>query len=91
MATIHVEVTQEDIERGIPEDGACCPIAHAFRRAWGRKIEFAVDYASIEIYALCNHSAELPKEAKEFIDAFDNARDVHPIAFDVTVPDGELL
>ena len=88
---LHVEVTQDDIERGIPEDGTSCPIAHAFRRAWGRKIEFAVDYASIEIYALCNHSVELPKEAKAFIDAFDNGVKGQPFAFDVTLPDEELL
>ena len=65
-----IQVTKEDIAKGIPQKEASCPIARAVRRVVGhRKVE--VNYAG-EIL-VDNKEYETPANILGFITNFDNA------------------
>ena len=79
-----VEVTQEDINRGMPKVCDRCPIALAMRRAGCAFVyvePHRVDWRRRGI--LSGKYSSLPSEATRFIMAFDNAEPVQPFTFEV--------
>lgn len=86
MKTITIQVTQEDIERGLRGDCAFCPIALSMRRSTG---EFwAVTGRAATPYAgHWTDSVTLPQECEGFISAFDKGYVVSPFSFSIEVPE----
>jgi hypothetical protein len=82
-----IKVTQKDIDKG--SKGSCyeCPIAHAFKREVKNKIRyaFAVNADSIDLVTkdYRRYIYALPKEAKKFIQRFDNDQPVKPFTFEI--------
>ena len=77
---MRIEVTQEDIARGLPRAVDACPVALAVKRA------FLLSRTSVGSTAFTGPGGRrfaLPAEATEFIRAFDKKLPVQPIAFDV--------
>lgn len=96
MAKVEVviEVTKRDISQGEPSEGERCAIALAVKRQLGDspyvndKIVFQFDDVSEKVEAMLpdypGRMASLPKEAKRFIDKFDNDKSsVKPFSFPV--------
>ena len=85
--TLTIEVTQEDIDRGLPRNCGHCPVALAVMRATGFE-EVYVSAWSMQLYRKGSYvpggSALTPKEAAGFIDAFDG-RGACPEPFSFTV------
>ena len=87
MKTITIDVTQEDIDKGVCKDTAKCAIARAFGRM--------LDGESIQVgsysIALYNHSValNLPEEASEFVKSFDKYKGtfVKPFSFQLDMSD----
>lgn len=81
-----INVTQEDIDNGIPEDPTLCAIALAVRKVSpGHEDEVVVHshvvWIGRELY-------DLPQSAAEFIRGFDCGFDSYPFTFEMTP--GEL-
>ena len=74
-----IEVTQEDIDNGVPLQGDRCPVAHAIRRA------MKTSWASVGDGEICfsNRTISTPLEVDEFIDSFDNGFHVEPFTFNI--------
>ena len=70
-----IQVTQDDLDVGKPNDCDLCPIALAAYRVFGCKV--SVDYGAIEVFD--SDSGQygparifyLPEEAQRFVEAFD--------------------
>lgn len=82
---VHVEVTAEDIERGVRKDCARCPIARALVRAMPAH---SVEVESEIVMAWATEpplveTATLPHAAAAFVNAFDHDRTVEPLSFDL--------
>lgn len=85
-----VEVTQEDISKGVPAQPFSCPIARAFMRGHGKRV--SVGPEGIEIYQCAEgplgefKTFNLPSVAQEFVSRFDSRKPVEPFWFylDVT-------
>lgn len=88
MKTIHIEVTQDDINRGIPKNACRCPIALAVRRTTG--VECAVrpcgSYLHQNGSGIDVVSFALPDIASRFIKMFDEYGSVQPFSFDISIP-----
>jgi len=80
---IRVEVTEEDIAKGIRENCRLCPIARAIKRLGHEEVAVMGD--SIEIGTV---DFEAPPEVDAFVEAFDAFRPVQPFAFDLEIPRG---
>jgi hypothetical protein len=85
---IKVEVTQEDIDDGIPTDAESCPVALALRREFdveGVCPIIRVTHRTVSITALDGRRLEgrLPDRARRFVNLFDDDSDVEPIAFNL--------
>jgi hypothetical protein len=83
---ITVTVTQDDIDKGIPEDGCNCPIARAVMRAGLANPvvnEDSIVIDGVETDAGLAPLWELPDEAVAFIAAFDdgNTGTLEPFTF----------
>lgn len=95
MATVTVEVTQADINRG--EKGRCrtCPVALAIQRVIvpTHAPEVFGDYLFLREVLYVSNKVELrlPDEVPEFIDAFDDEDAVWPFTFSLDVPDDLVL
>jgi len=94
VITVKVEVTFDDILQGTP--GACgsCPIALAAQRLLDTD-RFKVEVSLLSLICLnldgdLSGLAELPPDARAFIDGFDHGADVEPFEFEIELPD-ELL
>lgn len=82
MKKITLEVTQDDIDRGLPYSSGFSPVARAFHRAGF--LDVIVDDAQARIiHGGIKVMANLPKEAREFARAFDEMEDVKPFSFEV--------
>jgi hypothetical protein len=86
-----IEVTQKDIDKGIPRDAAKCPIAKALQRQCpkrGRK--WLVNCAEAEAMnkkdPVDSIDYPLPKKCMRFIDDFDKERTVKPFTFELKEP-----
>ena len=77
-----IQVTQEDIDRGIAGSCGRCPITLAIRRATSKNyytgVEdvFHMDYGPV---------IRLPFEAIKFIKNFDSGNEVKPFEFEVGI------
>lgn len=89
MTLLDVEVTAEDIAKGVKEDCGACPVALALRRAGlGRAM---VDGTSISwsFGVSGGGDVECPCHVAEFIESFDEGDDVEPFSFQLTL-EGEV-
>jgi hypothetical protein len=81
-----IKVTQEDIDNGQRKSCSCCPVALAMKRVLDIDVKVGdnkfVLTSSDEFTIL-----ELPKEARIFIDAFDNDELVEPFEFEINLPE----
>jgi len=73
---LKVNVTRDDIKRGVRENIHLCPIARALRRLGFSKI--SVDQNGIEIR---NKVFDIPPKASRFINDFDFEELVKPFSF----------
>jgi hypothetical protein len=81
-----VEVTQDDIDRGLPYSSSFGPISRAFHRI-GRLDACVKDGRVFMTRDGVQVSVHLPHEAKKFIYNFDTMEDVKPFTFEVHVKD----
>jgi len=84
-----VDVTQDDIDNGVPEDEHHCPIAMAVRRKVPTTECVTVDVGQL-LLVLQEHreqhfEADLPISAMKFVKNFDDGSSVHPFKFAVTM------
>lgn len=77
--SLTVEVTEDDIKKGVPGEADACAIVRAVRRATGRRV-VNIDGESVEIMKDDFYMA-LPKKAKQFVLDFDDGKDVEPFSF----------
>lgn len=79
-----IEVSRHAISAGIRSSPMNCPVALALSKYLGKTISvepFEGEFCWREAYSATKH--RLPKEAVDFIRAFDAGKDVAPITFDV--------
>lgn len=79
--TVEIDVTQEDIERGMKMSCTQCPIALAVKRRTGLKDNVFV--GPEEVY-INDARYALPGKATTFVENFDRAQDVKPQKFVLT-------
>ena len=83
---IKVEVTQEDINNGVRQDGDNCPIACALKRlVKSPEVEDDIEFDLDGI----RYVARIPDKASEFISKFDNAVNVLPFSFEIEAKEKE--
>jgi hypothetical protein len=91
MATVKVEVTQDDINNGKRGECSRCPLALAIRRAV--RPEICVLVGSFD-YVLqgdrTRHNRSLPQIAKNFVRRFDDFAKCKPVSFSLCIPDDLL-
>jgi hypothetical protein len=91
---VRIDVTQEDINAGVPRDSCRCPIAHAIDRAIGSTSMDCVSVNAFKVSVWRDErrlwSALTPPDLIDFIKAFDHDRDVKPFSFDLDLPGGEV-
>ncbi len=78
---VKVDVTEEDITRGVRGSCTACPVALALRRATGTNWA-SVDDSVMESAHSFNR-AETPPEVVKFIYLFDAQGRVEPFSFEV--------
>lgn len=80
---LNIDVTQEDIDRGIRNSERCCPIA------WATCRELGDDSADVRvthgITVTGYYFAYLPEKALEFVEGVDNLHNVKPFRFTVSL------
>lgn len=87
---IKVNVTAEDIKKGVRGSDICCPIALALNREVKStpETQISVNYGFLSVQGtgkLIMHSETLPCEARLFIRDFDAGNDVKPFSFSVSL------
>ena len=85
---LSVEVTQNDIDEGVPQDPRACAVQHALARLFPEADRVLVSGGEATIqYMDYERVGELPEEAKRFVQQFDDcdpdAPRVQPISFDL--------
>jgi hypothetical protein len=94
MATVTVEVTDKDIIHGERDSCRRCPISLAIQRRLRRGYSAWVGEWDVDFWnelMVKEHRADLPPDAIEFIEDFDNEDMVSPISFPLDIPDELLL
>lgn len=83
MALVKIEVTEEDIAKGVKWNPVRCPVAKGIRRVLGKGKKLEVDGYSLSITSRNGETDEvdLPKKVHKFVDRFDDGRKVKPISF----------
>ncbi len=78
----NIEVTQDDIDKGIRNSDTSCPIAKAVRRATGNKKPNAISIVRHKI-RVGDSEAPTTKTIKDFIEKFDSVgrKAVKPFSF----------
>ena len=76
-----IDVTQEDIDRGVPRTGDCCPIALALRRTTDRPWQIDRRMAMCLKRDSWMSLVFLPEQATSFINSFDLGKTVAPFTF----------
>lgn len=84
---VTVDVTQDCIDRGHPNDACDCPVFHAILDAmpWLDPLLVAVDREYVVLAA--EDTADLPGDAQAWLAAYDSLRPVEPFRFDLEIPD----
>lgn len=92
MATVTIEVTQEDINAGRRADCRACPIARATKRKVPAcHVEVGRYYVVLMTSRVGDsYDFRLPDFARRFVEDFDFGIPVEPFAFDLIVHD-ELI
>lgn len=85
-----IQVTQDDIDKGVKNNTKFCPIARAMVRTLGLDgvDDIFVGYTVAEVQYATDGPLEylecpLPTEAKDFIEQFDTDHTVEPFEFEV--------
>lgn len=84
MARLTVEVTQEDIDLGVPMYLSECPVARATQRATGNTYSWA---GPANIYTEIGVYVDTPKIVSDWMYDFDTGQAVQPFSFEIEVPD----
>lgn len=84
MKTLHISVTQEDIDSGRLRRPSPCPIALAIGRATAKPA--VVGYANIGINGPHYIFATTPSDISRWIGRLDAGLPVEPCEFDIEVP-----
>jgi hypothetical protein len=84
MATLHVEVTLEDIQRGRGgTTGDFCPVERALTRVLGRPVSSGtMGWGDLQVT-----SGDYPEWVGSRIQAFDKTGVMEPFGFDIELPD----
>lgn len=80
-----IEVTQEDIDTGIPGSACGCPVALAFRRLGFHFADVAARSCFLAVGLTDGRVYSLPSIAADFISNFDTGREVKPLSFELEV------
>ena len=75
-----IEVTQEDIDRGVRKESCQCPIALALQRCTGYL--WAAGPLEACRIGVADSDVEFPRDAKRFIRNFDDGLPVQPFSFE---------
>jgi len=95
---VRVEVTWEDIEKGMPIDPRDCPVARAVRRLFPYKkvsVHPGGDDWFVEVYTnagvpdVGDSMYRVPAPAGRRIDAYDDGKGMAPFAFTMTEVEGQ--
>jgi len=87
---MRIEVTQDDIEQGIPCDSVYCPIGRAIERTTGREAGVTDIFLRIGRHDENPHYVRpVPQAMIAFMHAFDSRQPVEPIAFDLAYERGQ--
>lgn len=82
-----IQVTQRDIELGVPEEAGACPIARSIARSFHKKIGifFIRQYGITRDGSKIDGDEEwnLPGNARRFISRFDRGDRVAPFSFEL--------
>lgn len=82
---MRVEVTRDDIAKGVPVDYDYCPVARAMRRADGRPWCAGTFAAWLGGEEYLSSFTPFPPGVEEWVWLFDRgATDLHPITFEIT-------
>lgn len=84
MRTLTINVTQEDIDKGIKESCFSCPVAKALRRVMSNSTYIRVGNPTVTVGSC---TTQLPIVASHFISKFDIDQPVSPFTFDLTLAD----
>lgn len=82
---IIAEVTQNDIDEGIPFKITKCPWAFALRRCFKRKVYVYGD--TYTLHGLQQFQADLPVRVKHWIRRFDECKSVKPMKAKIELPE----
>jgi len=76
-----IQVTQEDIEKGVRNVCAWCPVARAATRAFGKPMK-AMRWRLEDVAT--GECIETPKEVSRWMFKFDDHQPVEPFEFEVS-------
>lgn len=80
---VRINVTKQDIKRGVPHEPDSCPIARAAKRSFGRKayVEVMSSVAVLKRGGEEEVNYRYTEKAGQFIENFDNGNHVEPFSF----------
>ncbi len=84
MAAFTINVTQDNIDAGQPCKGNSCPVALALHDATG--LSWYAGDQNLYHENRYGRRVTTPKVVREFIEAFDDIRDVRPFSFTLEIP-----
>lgn len=94
--SVRINVTQEDIDMGLPCNAKSCPIALAALRCGQEQLErvdgisatqYGIYYTAGVEHRISWQGTIVPTRAKRFIEAFDSGKPVYPFSFTLSVLD----
>lgn len=89
MRTIVINVTQEDIDEGLPDKCSQCPVALAVKRYVRPRYYIMVSAQHLTVYppgpALDQCLYPMPDSVSNFVQNFDDAQRVKPFEFELEV------
>lgn len=92
--SVSVEVTQEDINRGVPSDADRCPVALALKRRFPKSAPDLHVENNLVIYAPEGDTKRFqvpPEEVQRFTMKFDEGKPVEPLTFAFPPPPADFL
>lgn len=84
-APYRIEVTSGHIRRGEQQNSCACPIALAIKEQWPglvTEIEVLMEAVNVDVPGGVYH-AEMPRNAGNFVEAFDFGTEVAPFSFEL--------
>lgn len=91
LKSVRINVTQGDVEAGLPNNAAYCPVARAVNRKLKEGYRSKISH-SCGIYqnGVCEEVFDLPKKAYDWWNAFDAGEDVCSFTFTLKLPEEYL-